>query len=286
MPLHQLIPTETIENAVDTSDVSAWDPLWALIAFVVGIVLARIARSLVRRYAKRANLPPSIVDLLGTLVMWSIVAIGTVLALTFVGLNIAPLWLLILLLIVAFAIGGRALLEAFGAGVLLQARAPFEPGDLVQLGEERGVVKEINSRVVMLDTVDGLRLYIPNQKVLRETIVNFTLTPLRMSHILLDVEYGTDLEDAIEIAVQSLDGVDAVLTDPPPIAEVASFEGSAVRIRLRFWHQADLPSEWRAIDAASRAAYRAYYEHGIVFAFPNQTLWWGRDQRPDADTTE
>ena len=276
----QTVPIDTINDLIDTSGVSKWDPVWAVVTFIAGIILSRIARAAVRRYGRRTELPANIVDMMATVTMWTIVTISVVAALTWVGLNIAPLWFLLILVFVAFVVGGRALLEAFGAGVTLQARAPFEPGDLVQLSDQRGIVVEVNSRVVVLDSVDGRRLFIPNQQVLREPIENLTHRAVRMSALDLDVTYATDLDRAARIAVDALDGIDPVRSMPAPVAEVTSFEASAIRIRLRFWHASDLLSEWTAVDEAARAVHRAFGDHNIEFAFPQATLWWGDDDAP------
>jgi small-conductance mechanosensitive channel len=271
------VPIDQIDDLVDTSAVTPWDGVWAVVSLIVAIVAGRALRLAVRRYSVRANLPDNMVDLLGTTTLWSVVALGVVVSLTFLGLDVAPLWILIIVIAAVFVVGGRSLLEAFGAGVLLQARSPFEPGDLVELGEHLGVVKEINSRVVIIDAVDGRRVFIPNQQVLRDPIVNLTHRLLRMSTIDLDVVYATDLDHACAVATASLEGLDEVLDRPAPEAEVRSFEASSVRIALRFWHESDLLSEWAAVDAASRAAHRAMGEAGIEFAFPQATLWWGED---------
>ncbi len=269
---------DDISEIVDTTQVTPFDWLWALVAVVGAFVIGRFARTIARRYGRRAGLSANIIDLFGTVIMWCVVAVGVVVALVFLGLAVTPLWLLILLFIATLLIGGRSLLEAFGAGVLLQARAPFEPGDLVEVEGGQGIVAEVNSRVVVLDTVDGTRMFIPNTKVLAGTIVNLTHRKLRMATLQLDVEYGTDLDQAIEIAEASTQNAKGVLRRPAPRAWVSAFEDSSVRIAFRFWHAASLAEEWDATDAAARAVYRAFRDAGISFAFPNTTLWWGSDE--------
>jgi small-conductance mechanosensitive channel len=276
------VPLTDLDQFVDTTEVTGWDFLWAAIALVVGAILARVTRNAIRTYAGRANLPSNTVDLLGTTAQWAVFAIGVVVALTFVGLNLAPVWILIIIVAAVLIVGGRTLLEAFGAGVLLQTRSPFTSGDLVQLGDHQGVVKEINSRVVVLDAIDGRRVFLPNQQVLANPIVNLTHRKLRMSTLYLDVTYSTDLDRACDVARASLEDLEQVLSRPAPGAEVMSFEASAIRIQLRFWHPSDLPSEWAAVDVAARSVRAAYAAAGIEFAFPQATLWWGEDQRPDA----
>ena len=273
-------PVDIVNQVVDTTGVTEWDVVWAVGTVILAAVLGHVLALLARRAGRKSALPPNVVDLISTIVMWGVATVGFVAAMSMLGLNVAPLWFLVVLFILMFAIGGRALLEAFGAGVMLQARAPFAAGDLVELADVQGVVVEVNSRVVVLDTIDGCRAYLPNQQVLRSEIINLTAHGSRMSHIHLDVAYGTNLDDAARIAVAAAQTIDEIHSEPAPIAEVASLEASAVRIRLRFWHDPDRASEWAATDAAVRAVYSAYDEHGVEFAFPQQTLWWGPDQKP------
>ena len=278
--LAQVAPIDVVSDVIDTSDVTEWDVVWACVTVVVAAIVGRLMALLARRAGRKAALPANIVDLISTIVAWGITTVGFVAALSMIGLSVAPLWFLMVLFILMFLVGGRSLLEAFGAGVMLQARAPFAAGDLVELAGVEGIVVEVNSRVVVLDSIDGRRVYLPNQQVLREEISNLSYSGSRMSYLHLDVAYGTNLDDACRIAVAAVEGLDVIRSQPEPIAEVASLEASAVRIRLRFWHDADRSSEWAATDAAVRAAYSAYEEQAVEFAFPQQTLWWGPDQKP------
>lgn len=277
--LAQTVPID-LDEVVDTSDVSEWDIVGAVAAVIAAAIIGRLLAALVRRAAARTSLPPNMVDLAATVVMWSTVTTGVVVGLTQVGLNATPLWFLLLLFVAMFVVGGRALFEGFGAGVMLQARAPFAPGDLVDLGGQRGVVVEVNSRTVILDTIDGRRIHVPNQRVLDTDIVNLSSRRARMSEIVLDVTYDTDLDVACDLAVRAAMQLEQLHPDPIPAAAVSSFEASAVRIILRVWHGPDLHSEWDAVDATSRAVHQRYQNSGIEFAFPQQTLWWGTDQHP------
>jgi small-conductance mechanosensitive channel len=105
-----------------------------------------------------------------------------------------------------------------------------------------------------------------------------------MSQLLLDVAYGTDLDRAKAVAVESLGGLQTIEKEPSPVAEVEGFEDSSVRIRLRFWHPSDQRSEWGAIDEAARAVYSAFNEGGIQIPFPQRTVWWGDPSAGDSPT--
>lgn len=277
MTIGQTIGVDQINEMVDTNSVTALDPVWAIVSIIVGVVLGRILRGMTRRYGRKASLAPNIIDLIGTVVLWTTVGLGVVIALSFIGFTIAPLLLFLILVTVILVVGGRTLLENFGAGVLLQARAPFEPGDQVVVNETVGDVVEVNSRVVVIETVDHRRVYLPNTEVLDSAIVNLTHDTYRMGMVLVEVAYGSDLEQTLEVVRNAAKGSAGVLDSPDTVAEVREFQESGVRVRVRFPHRSDVLSEWSATDAVARSVYRAIRDAGITIPFPQRTLWWGGD---------
>lgn len=269
-------------DLVDPSRVTPMDYVWAGVTVVIGFGIATFARRVVRRIARGTKLPQNIVDFLGTVTSWLIMIVALVMAATFLGLTLAPLLMAMLLIFVVLFVAGQSYLANVGSGIIIQARAPFEVGDLVSVVGHRGIVKEVNTRVVILDTVENTRVFVPNSEVLAHPIINYTRHRLRRSIVFLDVEYGTDLDEACRVTLEALSGHEEVFSRPAPDVDVQSFESSSVRLEVRFWHGPQLRDEWTAIDTALRSIYDAFHEAGIKFAFPQATLWWGKGQQPPA----
>jgi len=284
MPFAQVIDVTQLDELVDVSTVSPWDPFFAVVSIVAGVVLGRIARLVIRRYGKRTGLAPNLIDLFGTITLWLVVSVAVIIALSLVGFNVAPIWLAILMLGVVGVVSGRVLLENFGAGVTLQARTPFVPGDQITTGDVTGHVREVNSRVVVIDTVDGRQVLVPNAMVLRSPITNLTKHEHRMSTLDVSVIYGTDLAFATSSIDAALRSADDVLDDPEPIVQVVSFDDSGIRITARFWHLPGVLDERAAVHAAALAITDTMRTNGIEFAFPQLTMWWGSP--PDQDPPE
>lgn len=275
MPLAQIVDISQVESLFDVSSVSPWDPFLAVLAIVLGVIAGRIARIAVRRYGKKNNVAPNLIDLFGTIGMWVIVSMSVLIALSLVGFNAAPIWLMVLFLGLLFIVSGKTFLENFGAGVMLQARTPFLPGDEIDTDGIVGRVKEVNSRVVVIDTIDGRHVSVPNANVLRNPIVNLTNHPYRMTTLDVSVVYSTDLDLATHHIVKALTNAEGVLEDPAPVAEVASFDDSAIRFAARFWHESGILDERATTHAAALSLARELRAAGIVFAFPQLTLWQG-----------
>src|SRR5437660_8550108 len=73
-------------------------------------------------------------------------------------------------IILGFA--GQNLFGGIIAGIQLQISRPFRVGDWLQIGERFAEVMEINWRSTRLRTNDGIYLDIPNNEIVRQTIVN------------------------------------------------------------------------------------------------------------------
>jgi len=282
MPIAQIIDINQVESLFDVSSVSPWDPFLALASIVLGVIIGRLARIVVRRYGKKNNLAPNLVDLFGTVALWAIVSLSILIALSLVGFNAAPIWLIVLFLGVLFVVSGRGFLENFGAGVMLQARTPFIPGDEIDTDGIIGKVKEVNSRVVVIDTIDGRQVSVPNSNVLGNPIVNLTHLEHRMTTLNVSLVYSTKLEEATNHILSALRKAEGILENPAPVAEVVSFDDSAIRFAARFWHKAGILDERAATHAAALSLASELRKAGIVFAFPQLTLWQGdTDQASD-----
>ena len=270
-----------IDELVDVTDVTAWDLLWAALLIIGGIAVASLVRRPVRKRLAKSNLPAGTVNLLAKLVGWAVIVIGIVFALPLLGVDVTPIFFLVILVAVVVVVSGRTLIENYGAGVVLQSEGNFEPGDEVAAGNHQGKVLEVSSRVVKLEALDGRRIVLPNVSVLTDPLVVFTNRPERRSELIVGLAYGTDLDRARQVLNEATAEVPGVLTSPPPEVFVSEFADSSINFLVWFWHASDLQSEYEATDQVARSLDRACREHGLTIAFPQRTLWWGEAE--DAD---
>lgn len=283
LPPQQAVDITRIEEMVDVTRVSPWDPLWAILVLAAGVLVGWVVRNLLRRGLSRSELPPNVVDLFGTVAMWSIVGFATLIALSLVGFVVAPVVVGIALIVIVFVVTGRMILENFGAGITLQTRAPFQPGDEIDTQDILGKVIEVNSRVVVIDTIDQRRIYVPNAAVLSGPIVNLTEHEYRMSTIDVELIYGTDLDRARETLLLAIESCSSVAVEPAPEVQVTSFRASGIGFAARFWHAPDILAERTSIDEVARAIDRAVKSHDLHVAFPQRTLWWGAPETTTLD---
>ncbi len=280
----QSIDPGVVDELIDTTNVTGWDYLWALATVLTAFVLAWIAKKALRRGLTAFDgIPPRIASMITTATTWSIRLLGVVFALPFLGVDIGPLVIFIIVILALIVIAGRVILENFGAGLILQTRAPFVVGDEITTHEYSGRVEDVNGRSVVVTTESGERVAIPNSAVLANPIVTLTAHAHRRSELVVGVEYGTDLDQTKQVLEAAVTAAAGVEPDPAPEAYVMAYGDSSIDFLVRFWHASDILSGYVVTDATARAISRSLKEHGIVIAFPQRTLWWGDHDRDGND---
>ncbi|MGI9623014.1 MAG: mechanosensitive ion channel family protein [Acidimicrobiales bacterium] len=272
----QVVPAniDVITDEFDLSTISTADVVFAICSVVGAFILAWITKRALRRmFHSIDGMPVLAGDVIARMVGYGIVTLGIVLAFEALGFSLGPVGALLLVVIVLVILAARPLLQDLGAGLIIQVRRPFSVGDQLAVEDALGQVQEVNARTVVVLSVDGKRIHLPNRMVLEDAIFNLTSEGQRMTTFVAGVAYSTDLDEARSVIVEAMAGEAAVLNDPAPAAFVEEFSDSTINIACRFWHAPTVQEEWMARDQAMRAVKRAFDAHGITIAFPQRVLW-------------
>lgn len=276
--LPQLVdPTEVIS---DVDSLTVWDFVWAVAIVALAFGVAAFARRVTRTLMSRLDIPGTYVLLVSRAVGWFIVLIGILYALGVLGVDLGPAVLALIIIAGVAFFAGRSLLENFGAGLVLQASKMFEVGDQIETVDGTGRVIEVTGRTVIIETVDGKEVNIPNTTMTTEPVTNLTKGESRRSTVTVGVAYGTDLDEAHRVVGEAIAECRLCLPVPPPSILVTELGDAAVTIDARFWHDPTILGGNEAVDQVARAIYSHLSEAGITIAFPQRTLWWGEGQAP------
>lgn len=271
-----MIPGLGDVNSVDdlvTDEVTAPDVMVALLVLLLAVLLSWFLRRMVRRIVKRSEIDEQIGKLIGRLLSATILLLGIIGAMVAIHIDVGPF--IVTLGFIGFALTFvlRDALENFAAGMLLQARRPFQIGDQVQAGDHEGNVVDISFRSVQLQQFSGERVYVPSRDVLVNPIINFTELGQRRTKLHIGVAYGTDLQLAHRLLQTVLDDADLVLDEPAPDVYLTSFDDSAITFDVRFWHQPRRVEGWQCGHEVLMAIWDAFADADIEIPFPQRTIW-------------
>lgn len=121
------------------------------------------------------------------------------------------------------------------AGVLLLIRQPFEVGDTIIVGSYEGSVEKIESRATIFRTYDGRKVVIPNADLYTDVVTVLTAYDFRRSEMDFGIGYSDDIDQAQQLILDTMSGLEGVELDPAPQVLPWSLDASWITLRARWW---------------------------------------------------
>lgn len=186
---------------------------------------------------ERMGVSPLVHGLLRRLISTVLFTVGLVLALDILDVTALVGAVLGTAGVVGLALGFafQDIVENYLAGVLMSVRNPFAVNDLVKVGEHQGKVIRLTAREMVLMTLDGNHLRLPNATVFKSPIVNFTRNPKRRFTFTVGVSNDVDLVEAVKLGRDTLTAMKGVLDEPGPYVMIQELGDSNVILWFSGW---------------------------------------------------
>ena len=125
------------------------------------------------------------------------------------------------------------LLQHFAAGVFLQVLRPYKVGDHVLIGGVNGKVTELGLFGTTVVTADNVQALVGNNKVLADTIQNFSALPTRRVDIGCTVPATVEVNDAIARLREAVAKIPHVAREPQLQIEIQRITARGVQLAVR-----------------------------------------------------
>jgi small conductance mechanosensitive channel len=145
----------------------------AALIFILFLIIASAAKSIVRRLIQRRGRRQSLGLLLGQIAYIAMTVFGFLIAISAVAPSFHASDLIGMLGIGSVAIGFafQNILQNFLAGILILMQEPFQLGDWITVTGFEGRVGDIQTRATIITTADGKRIVIPNAVLFTNPVV-------------------------------------------------------------------------------------------------------------------
>lgn len=243
-----------------------------IVIFTLTLVGAGFVAKAVQRMGAKRIKSPEVLKLIKQISQWTVVIIGTVVALDQVDFNVTGF--VAGLGIAGFTIGFalQDIARNFISGLILLYRQPFKNGDFIEVSGHSGTVKMINIRDTELQTLDGDLVIIPNNKVFENPIINRSAERLRRRTVAIGLGYEEDVDRAMDIFLGAIQAVVGVESEPAPMIQAMSLDDSALSLTAFYWVDQKENSPLRVHTEVLKAVNRASHEHHINLPYPIQTV--------------
>lgn len=173
-------------------------------------------------------------------------------------------------LAIGFAV--RDTVENFIASIMLSIRQPFRPNDTVEIEGDTGKVIRLTSRATILLSFDGNHIRIPNATVFKSRIVNYSRNAERRFTFALSVASDADLDHARRLALEVLNRLPFVLSEPEASVWVESVDDFWITLSMAAWINQNETNITLARSEAIRLTQAAYDADGIAAPVPSYRI--------------
>ena len=260
-----------------------------VIILSVTLAASNLAGKIFRNYIGRTSFPLPSTGLAYGVLKGTIVMVGVLITLSFLGVSIAPL-------ITAMGVGGLALalalqdtLSNLFAGMHILMEKSIRVGDFVRLetGQE-GYIEDITWRTTRIRMLPNNMVVIPNNKLSQSVVTNYFLPEKRMAlSVAVSVSASSD-PDKVEAlllneATKATGEIDGMLADPgPTVRLIPGFGQGTIDFTLtcqvrEFIEQFPVQHELR------KRIIRRFREEGIETSPAQKVIYLLRDERDRPD---
>jgi small-conductance mechanosensitive channel len=239
-------------------------------AFVVGLtwILSRLVRRALDRSFTLREVDEGTTATTKKLTHYAIMAVGVMLALQNLGVNLGALFAAGAVFAVGIGFAMQNIAQNFVSGLILLVERSIKPGDVLEVDGMVVVVQKMGIRATVARTRDEEEIIIPNSTLVQNSVKNYTLhDSLYRLRAAVGVEYGSDMARVMEVLREAADRVEGRYVDRDPVVLLKQFGASSVDFDVSIWMQ----DPWTAPRARSRlnhAIWDALKGADITIAYP------------------
>ena len=243
--------------------------LGAIVLWIVGRWLIHLCLRLFSSGMTHHHFDPTIVSYLRTSLSVLLTIILVIAILGVFGIQTTSFAALLAAGGVAIGLAWSGLLANFAAGVFLVILRPFRVGDFVTAAGITGTISEIGLFGTVINTPDNIWTIVGNNKVLSDTIQNFSTNAHRRVELAAQLPHGADHQRAIAMLKERLAQIPNVLRAPAPEVEVLQFTPAGPVLAVRpYTHNVNY---WQVYFDTNRLILEAFGEAG--FPVPAQHIF-------------
>lgn len=259
-----------------------------LSALTLAYVLWRVVAGAIHRYlehtdkdgkaVERSRRVRTLLPLLRLVVRVVLTVMVSLIILSELGVNIAPLLAGAGVVGIAVGFGAQKLVQDIITGIFILVEDTISIGDVIRIDPHSGVVEAMSIRALQLRDANGNLHSIPFSSV--DAVVNMSK---KFAYAVFDVgiAYSEDVDKVIDVLkdlgaeMQADPQWGDKLLEPLEVLGLERFDASAVIVRARF--RSKTLQQWAVMREFNRRMKRRFDADGIEFPFPQTTLWFGEN---------
>ncbi|MDD3354610.1 mechanosensitive ion channel domain-containing protein [Zoogloea sp.] len=265
---------EQVSFTIGKASVNLWMLAQGVLIVMLTVLVALWAAGVVEARLMRAEgIDPNLKLVFARLSKALLIVLAVAIGLPLVGIDLTALSVFGGALGVGLGFGMQKIAANYVSGFILLLDRSIRMGNLISVGNERGIVSQITTRYTVIKGMGGVESIVPNETLVGSVVQNETFTDPKLRVALpIQVGYATDLEKAMGILVEAARLQPRVLQDPEPKAFVEAFADSGINLQLGFWIGDPEEGTLGIRSAINLHVWRRFKEEGIEIPFPQREV--------------
>ncbi|MCH9843958.1 MAG: mechanosensitive ion channel [Alphaproteobacteria bacterium] len=247
-PISRAIDNQTFSFALGSIYISFYVLFKTILWVILLLWMASHATDILDNQLSKMRLHPTSRTLAYKILQMAIYVVVFFIAMNILGVNLTSLAFFSGALGIGLGFGMQKIAANLMSGFILTFERSVVPGSLVELEDGRvGYIRHISVRYTLFEAIDGLEILIPNEELVTNRLVNWTLnnTEVRVT-IDIGVSYRSDMELVQELILQAVQENKKISSQKPPAVYMKDFGDNAVIFEMVYW-VADVTQHWKDV---------------------------------------
>jgi len=179
-----------------------WGNLAKVITSVIAIIIFYIAYKMIKKVIKTKaadKMQPHTIGLLNKAVSYIFYVIMAIYILGLFGIKLSAIWGAAGVAGLAIGFAAQTSVSNLISGIFVLTEKTMKIGDFIEVDGVSGTVDSIGLLSVKIHTLDNQMIRIPNSTVINTKLQNYSSFDIRRYVFDFSVDYGTDLDKAMEV---------------------------------------------------------------------------------------
>ena len=208
-----------------------------LVVFALSFWVSKVAKRLfLERVLARTPMDETTRVTFATVLGYLVIVFGFLTGLNVAGSSLQNLALLAGAITVGLGFGLQNVINNFVSSLLIHFGRTIRVGDYIDVGGQRGTVREIGLRNTVIFTDDGVTVLVPNGSFITANIINWT-NPSRSTrlHVPVSVHRQADLAEVTQLLTAAALAHPDIVRKPAPTVEIRTTAADKISIELLAW---------------------------------------------------
>jgi len=256
------------------TQVTLWLILKAVIILLAFIYTARLLQAyLDYKVYPALGIDPGLGYALDTTFKYSFIAIGVLISLKVVGLDLRFLLVFAGAAGIGIGLGLQHLAANIISGFTIIFGGKIRKGDWIELDKGLGMVTDIYLRATKVRTRDHIEHLVPNSNLISNTIVNYSLSsPMIRIDLPVGVSYRSDPQQVKKILLAVAEKEPMVSKFQKPMVRFVQYGDSSINFELLIWIDVRTTPRRNVRSALYFEIFEEFRKAGIEIPFPQRDL--------------